>query len=286
MLVHVWGKSRRPSADLAIPGWRAALLFLMFAMLAGFVVVPAQAQITVAAAADLNFALPELARKFEQQTGHYVRPVFGSSGNLFAQIQNGAPYDVFLSANTAYPQRLLGTGEAIAGSYASYAVGRLALYARGDSPLDLTKLGIHVLLAPSVHRIAIANPEHAPYGAAAVAALRHYGLYERLQSKLVLGENVSQAAQFVLSGNAQVALTALSVAQAQNGKYALIPAEAHAPIEQAAVVLKRSAHPAVATSFVRFLSSAEAREILQRFGFQSPAAATSANLPAAGAERH
>jgi molybdate transport system substrate-binding protein len=286
MLVHVWGKSRRPSADLAIPGWRAALLFLMFAMLAGFVVVPAQAQITVAAAADLNFALPELARKFEQQTGHYVRPVFGSSGNLFAQIQNGAPYDVFLSANTAYPQRLLGTGEAIAGSYSSYAVGRLALYARGDSPLDLTKLGIHVLLAPSVHRIAIANPEHAPYGAAAVAALRHYGLYERLQSKLVLGENVSQAAQFVLSGNAQVALTALSVAQAQNGKYALIPAEAHAPIEQAAVVLKRSAHPAVATSFVRFLSSAEAREILQRFGFQSPAAATSANLPAAGAKRH
>jgi molybdate transport system substrate-binding protein len=241
--------------------------------------VLAQEPITVAAASDLSFALPDLARRFEQQTGHPVRTVFGSSGNLFAQIQNGAPYDVFLSANVSYPKKLLETGQAVAGSYRTYAVGRLALYTRADSPLDLDKLGIDALLAPSVHRIAIANPEHAPYGVAAVAALHHFGMYDRLKPELALGENVSQAAQFVLSGNAQIALTALSVAQAQNGKFALVPADAHPPIEQAAVAIQSSAHLPVARSFVRFLASPEAQTILQRFGFQVPAATTSSATP-------
>jgi molybdate transport system substrate-binding protein len=258
-------------------GTAVALLALLFLASVPFVV--AQGPITVAAASDLSFALPQLTRQFEQQTGHPVRTVFGSSGNLFAQIQNGAPYDLFLSANVAYPKKLLETGQAIAGSYHAYAVGRLALYTRADSPLDLDKLGIQALLAPSVHRIAIANPEHAPYGMAAVAALRHFGMYDRLKPALVLGENVSQAAQFVLSGNAQIALTALSVAQAQNGKFALVPADAHPPIEQAAVVLERSAHPQVARSFVRFLASPEAQTILQRFGFQVLASTTSSANP-------
>ncbi len=235
----------------------------------------AQQQITVAAAADLSFALPQLANQYEQQTGHHVRTVFGSSGNLFAQIQNGAPYDVFLSANVAYPKKLLAAGQAVAGSYRSYAVGRLALYTRADSPLDLKQLGIQALLSPSVHSIAIANPEHAPYGMAAVAALQHFGIYERLKPELVLGENVSQAAQFVLSGNAQVALTALSVAQAQNGKFALVPSDAHPPIEQAAVIIQRSAHPDVARGFIRFLGSAEGEKILEQYGFQVPAASSS-----------
>jgi molybdate transport system substrate-binding protein len=234
---------------------------------------PAWAQeITVAAASDLSFAVPQLAEQFAQQTGHHVRPVFGSSGNLFAQIQNGAPYDVFLSADTSYPRKLLSAGQAIAGSYYVYAVGRLALYVRADSPLDLNKLGIQALLAPSVHRIAIANPEHAPYGRAAVAALQHFGIYQRLKSELVLGENVSQTAQFVLSGNAQVALTALSVARAQSGKFALVPEEAHPPIQQAAVLIQNSPNPEIARSFIRFLASPEAQATLQHFGFQAPAA--------------
>jgi molybdate transport system substrate-binding protein len=274
-LPHFGGRcrSRRRSHLAAGSGVAIPLLLLLFLVFPPFVL--AQEPITVAAASDLSFALPDLARQFEQQTGHPVRTVFGSSGNLFAQIQNGAPYDVFLSANTSYPKKLLETGQAVAGSYHTYAVGRLALYTRADSPLDLDTLGIRALLAPSVHRIAIANPEHAPYGMAAVAALRHFGMYDRLKPELVLGENVSQAAQFVLSGNAQVALTALSVAQAQNGIFALVPADAHPPIEQAVVVIQSSAHLQVARSFVRFLASPEAQTILQRFGFQLPAANSS-----------
>jgi molybdate transport system substrate-binding protein len=269
MLVHNCD-GRNPPSSYPVACIPTAIAFLLLWI---GLASPALAQeITVAAASDLSFALPQLADQFAQQTGHHVRPVFGSSGNLFAQIQNGAPYDVFLSADTSYPRKLLSAGQATAGSYYVYAVGRLALYVRADSPLDLKKLGVHVLLAPSVHRIAIANPEHAPYGRAAVAALQHFGIYQRLKSELVLGENVSQAAQFVLSGNAQVALTALSVARAQSGKFALVPEEAHPPIQQAAVLIQNSPNPEIARSFIRFLASPEAQATLQHFGFQAPAA--------------
>ncbi|MGE0406811.1 MAG: molybdate ABC transporter substrate-binding protein, partial [Candidatus Korobacteraceae bacterium] len=237
----------------------------------------AQQPITVAAASDLSFALPELARLFEHQSGAPVRTVLGSSGNLFTQIQNGAPYDVFLSADAMYPRRLADSGKAIGETYTLYAVGRLVLYVRVDSPLDVARLGKEALLAPSVRRIAIANPAHAPYGAAAVAALKSWNLYERLQPKLVFGENVSQTAQFVLSGNAQIALTAHSVAQAQEGRFALVPEEAHPPIEQAAVVVAQSKMQKAARAFVQFLATPKAQEVLRRYGFQMPKDAGSPN---------
>src|SRR5206468_9754557 len=159
--------------------------------------------LTVAAASDLQSALPAIASRFENATGQPVRLTFGSSGNFFAQIQNGAPFDLFLSADIDYPRRLASSGLAERGSLREYAVGRVVLWTRTDSGVDV-KRGLAVLEDSRVRRIAIANPEHAPYGRAAVAALRHEGLYDRVRDKFVLGENISQAAQFADSGSADV----------------------------------------------------------------------------------
>src|SRR5271166_1698960 len=172
---------------------------------------PAQ-EITVAAAADLNYALKELAARFEKKTGDKVTLSFGSSGNLFAQIESGAPYDLFFSADEAYPKKLAAEGFAESASLHIYAIGHLVLWVPNGSGLDPQKLHMDLLLQSSVQRIAIANPEHAPYGRAAKAALEHFGLQDRVAKKLVLGENISQAAQFVQSGNAQAGLIALSLA--------------------------------------------------------------------------
>ncbi len=254
------------------PATRAVWIFVIWLMFAPLVVprAAAQAGITVAAASDLSFALPQLAHEFERQTGQRVRLVFGSSGNLFTQIQNGAPYDVYLSADVNYPRRLADSGTGLRDSYTVYAIGKLVLFARADSPLDVEKLGMQALLAPSVQRIAIANPQHAPYGAAAVAALRKLNLYNAVAPRLAIGENVSQAAQFVVSGNAQVALTAFSVARAQPGKIAFVPDNAYPPIQQAGIALRRSWNPSACRGFLRFLSSDLARDILRRSGFALP----------------
>ncbi len=182
--------------------------------LASLLVAPqfASAQgLTVAAASDLQAALPAMASQFEKETGQRVVLTFGSSGNFFTQIQNGAPFDVFLSADIDYPRRLEREGLAERGSLFEYATGRLVLWTRNDSGIDVRR-GLTVLADARVRHIAIANPEHAPYGRAAVAALRHEGLYERVRSKFVLGENISQAAQFAQSGNAEVGVLALSLA--------------------------------------------------------------------------
>ena len=169
--------------------------------------------LTVAAASDLQAALPAIAAQFEKETGHKVALTFGSSGNFFTQIQNGAPFDVFLSADIDYPRRLERAGLTERGSLYQYAIGRLVLWTRNDSGIDLHG-GLSVLTDANVRKVAIANPEHAPYGRAAVAALRHEQLYERVRGKFVLGENISQAAQFVQSGNAEVGILALSLALA------------------------------------------------------------------------
>jgi molybdate transport system substrate-binding protein len=157
--------------------------------------------LAVAAASDLQTALPEIVSRFEKDTGQQVRLTFGSSGNFFTQLQNGAPFDVFLSADIDYPRRLEQSGLAERGSLYSYATGRLVLWTRNDSGIDVHR-GLETLADQRVHRISIANPEHAPYGRAAVAALRHEGVYDRVREKLVFGENISQAAQFVQSGSA------------------------------------------------------------------------------------
>ena len=170
-------------------------------------------QITVAAAADLNYALPELTRSFEAATGTKVVVSFGSSGNLFSQIQSGAPFDLFFSADEDYPQRLAASGKMDAATLSIYAIGHLVIWVPNDSPGDPAQLHMDLLTQSWVTRIALANPQHAPYGRAAMAVLEHFGMKDKLASKLVYGESVSQAAQFVQSGNAQAGLIALVAGQ-------------------------------------------------------------------------
>jgi len=231
-------------------------------------------EITVAAAADLSSALPEIAAKYKSRTGQDIKLTFGSSGTLTTQISNGAPFDVFFSADEEYPKQLIDKNLAEKDSLYRYAVGRLVLWASNDSPLNLSKLGIMALLDPSVKRIAIANPEHAPYGRAAEAALRHYALYEQVSSRLVLGENVSQAAQFVESGNAKAGLIALSHALAPamkaKGQYWIVPLDSYPTLNQAAVVLSRSKQKDAARKFLEFVQGPEATSLLKDYGFSLP----------------
>ena len=171
--------------------------------------------LTIAAAADLNFALRDLAARFEKQSGNKVRLSFGSSGNLFSQVQAGAPFDLFFSADVDYPQKVAASRMVDPDSVRTYAIGHLVLWVPNNSNLDPQKLKINLLTESEVRKIAIANPQHAPYGRAAMAALQHFGLEKRLAAKLVFGENISQTAQFVQSGNAQAGLIALSLAYLQ-----------------------------------------------------------------------
>jgi len=237
--------------------------------------LPALAQdITVAAAADLSVVLPEIAAQYKRETGREVRFSFGSSGALTTQIRNGAPFDVFFSADEDYPRQLIADGLASAITLYRYAVGRLVLWVPNDSPLDVAKLGINALLDPSVKKVAIANPVTAPYGRAAAGALRHFGIYEQVAGKLVTGENGAQAAQFVESGNAQAGLIALSHALApgmkDKGRYWTVPLDAYPTLNQAAVVLSKSKQEAAARKFLEYVRGAEAASLLSRYGFSLP----------------
>jgi molybdate transport system substrate-binding protein len=230
-------------------------------------------KIQVAAAADLKFAMAELAQKFEDQSGTKVAVTYGSSGNFFSQIQNGAPFDVFFSADIAYPRKLAAAGIADAATIYEYAIGRIVIWTLPDARVDVTRDGWKALLEERVQKIAIANPEHAPYGKAAVAAMQKAGIYEQVKAKLVYGENISQAAQFVQSGSTQAGILALSLAASpamRRGKCWVIPAEMHAPIEQAAIVLRGARNSNGAAAFLEFVKGAAGREILARFGFQPP----------------
>lgn len=231
-------------------------------------------EITVAAAADLSSALQEVAANYEKSAGVTVKLSFGASGSLTQQIQNGAPFDVFFSADMDYPRQLIAGGQAERATLYRYAVGRLVLWVPKDSPLDVEHKGMDVLLDPSVKMISIANPQHAPYGRAAVAALQHYGLYEKLGSRLILGENISQAAQFVESGNVQAGFVALAHAVAPamqgKGKYWIVPAEAYPPLDQGAVVISQSPRKQEAAAFLDYMKTAEAAAVLQRYGFSLP----------------
>ena len=251
-----------------MPILRSAVLVITFS---GLVAAGAFAQpLRVAAASDLQAALPGIAAGFEKATGRKVALTFGSSGNFFTQLQNGAPFDVFLSADIEYPRQLERDGQAEKGSLARYATGRIVLWIRNESPIDLTR-GLAALADPGVHRVAIANPDHAPYGRAAIAALQHAGVYDRVQAKLVRGENISQAAQFVQSGNADAGLVALSLALAPalkaSGRYVEIPDAFYPPIEQAAAIVAASQQKAIARQFVEFLKQPESARTLTTFGF-------------------
>jgi molybdate transport system substrate-binding protein len=250
---------------------RTSTLAVVFLWLA--TALAAAQTLTVAAASDVQSALPAIAAQFEKDTGHKVTLTFGSSGNFFMQIQNGAPFDVLLSADIDYPRQLERAGLAERGSLYEYATGHIVLWTRNDSGIDVRR-GLIVLTSPQVRRVAIANPEHAPYGRAAAAALRHEQLYERVQGKFVRGENIAQAAQFVQSGNADVGVLALSLALAPAlksiGTYSEIPAAFYPPIEQAAVVLAMSKQKAVARQFIDFLKKSDSVRILQSYGFVVP----------------
>jgi molybdate transport system substrate-binding protein len=231
----------------------------------------------VAAAADLQFAMKDLAARFEKDTGTEILVSYGSSGNFSSQIENGAPFDVFFSADAFYPDRLIKSGAADAKSLVTYAQGHLVLWAPPGANLQLVQKGFAALQDPRVQKIAIANPEHAPYGRAAVAALQKAGLYERLKSKLVLGENISQAAQFAQSSSAEVGIIALSLTFAEsmkNGERWEVPAEYYPAILQTAVVIHSSANKAAASAFLRFVASEEGRAILTKYGLTPPASRT------------
>jgi len=272
--------NRNPSRLCSGRRLRRALFLLCFFSLSLCAAVSAQT-LRIAAAADLQYALPDLAAQYEKQTGIKLAITFGSSGNFFAQIQNGAPFDLFFSADLDYPKRLIQAGLAESDSQQIYATGRLVLWLPPDSPLD-PDAGLKILLDPRIQKIAIANPEHAPYGRAAVAALRNAGLYDQLKLKLVYGENISQAAQFAQSGSAQAGLVALSLALSpamKGGKRWEISPDRHPSIEQAAVVLKSSPNKQAAASFLVFLKSPRARDIFARYGFQVPHDTSSEQKP-------
>ena len=230
-------------------------------------------EITVAAAADLKFAMGELAANFEKQTGNSVNVTYGSSGNFFTQMQNGAPFDLFFSADVDYAKRLEATGQAEPRTLYNYAAGRIVIWMPASVKADVNAQGMNALLDPAIQKIAIANPAHAPYGRAAVAALKKAGIYEKVEPKLVYGENISQAAQFVQSGNAQAGIIALSLAISppmKDGRSWQVPAEMHPAIEQAAIVLKSAKNKDAARAFLEFVKSKEGRATLEKFGFVTP----------------
>jgi molybdate transport system substrate-binding protein len=244
---------------------------ILFSLVLCFCATASFAQeITVAAAADLSSVLPEVAARFEKATGRKVQIAFGSSGNFFLQLENGAPFDLFLSADEQYPQRLESDGLAQPGSLYEYAVGKLVLYVPNGSRVNPAQ-GLRVLLLPEVRQIAIANPQHAPYGRAAMEALRKAGLYDVVKGKLVMGENISQAAQFVQSGNADAGIIALSLAvspaMTSAGRYAELPVSGYTPLQQAAVILKSSREKQTAALFLDYLRRPEITGLLAHYGF-------------------
>jgi len=229
-------------------------------------------KLTVAAAADLQFALADLTRDFHGANADVdVEPVFGSSGNFYAEISNQAPFDLFLSADSEYPRKLIEAKLAAADSLFVYGTGHLVLWVTKSSPLDLSDLQMSALEAPQVKHIAMANPAHAPYGRAAEAALRSLGLYDRVSSKLVLGENIAQAFQFAQSGAAEIGIVALALALApearEQGRYWEMPQSAYPKMEQAGVVLTHARNPEAARRFRAFLMSDAGRRKLKTYGF-------------------
>ncbi len=226
------------------------------------------AVVSIAAASDLNFAIRDIAGEFKKSTGNDVRLTLGSSGNFFSQIANGAPFEVFLSADTTYPRQLQSSGKTD-GEIFVYGNGRLVLWTSKDSGIDVEKLGMKALVLPSVRKIAIANPEHAPYGRAAVAAMQGAKVYDQVKGKLVMGENISQTAQFVQSGAADIGVVALALALSApmqaSGRYWIIPSGTYPPMEQGAVLLK-GASPA-ARAFFEWLKTPQARSVFERYGF-------------------
>ena len=231
--------------------------------------------VRVAAASDLRFALTEVVARLRQvQPAFDVQVTYGSSGTFFAQLINGAPFDLFMSADTDYPRQLAMRGLTLSGGEFTYAIGRLAIWVPASSPLTVEKSGLQVLLDPRVRHVSIANPATAPYGRAAETAMRQAKVYDRVKSKLVLGENVAQALQFVQSGSAEVGVVALSLAIApavkDSGRFWTVPLDLYPRMEQGGVILRSTPHADAAHAVRAFLVGDEGRAILKRYGFFLP----------------
>lgn len=261
---------------------RFLLLTLLTLLIATSLATSCSAQasggrVTVAAAADLKAPLGELGQAFEKKTGTKVEASFGASGSLFAQISNGAPFDVFMSADTDYPTKLAGAGQALGETIRVYARGTLVLWMSKDWVAKAgkahAKLDLPLLLDDSVTHIAIANPQHAPYGRAAEAALRKSNLLDRLRPKIVTAENVAQASQFVYSGSSDAGLVALTSVLANKdagGRWEKVPLDLYPPIDQAAVVTRYGQGNNAARAFIEFVTSAEGKAVLSKYGFGAP----------------
>lgn len=225
-------------------------------------------KLTVSAAADLVPAFEEMGREFERETGHKVIFNFGSTGQLAQQIEQGAPVDLFAAANIAFVDELEREGLIIPDTKALYAQGRITLWTRDDSRLNINR--IEDLVREEIKRIAIANPEHAPYGMAARQALQSSGLWNQVSSKLIFGENIRQTFQYAETGNVDVAIVALSLSLGSGGRWTLIPEELHSPLDQALAVIKNTKHETAARRFAEFINGPKGRPIMRRYGFILP----------------
>src|SRR2546426_2790251 len=234
-------------------------------------------EVLVAAASDLSFPMKEIVATFERKTGHTVKLTLGSSGTFQAQITNGAPFDVFLSADIDYVRQLEKLNLVEAGTAYVYAIGHIVIWVPNHSSIDVGKLGMQSLVHESAKKVAIANPEHAPYGRAAVAAIEHFKVYDRVKPHLVLGENIAQAAQFVSSGAADIGIIALSLAISDPmrtaGRYWEIPLDSYPRMDQGMAILKqarKAGHYEAAKAFHDWITTGDSRAVLKKFGFFFP----------------
>ena len=238
---------------------------------------PPSEEIVVAAAADLQFAFTEIAALFEQDTSYQVKLIFGSTGQLVQQIENGAPYDLIASANIAYIDRLVEQNLVLTDSVALYAQGRIVLAVNRESGISATTLDD--LRSEEIRHIAIANPDHAPYGLAAKQALQTSGVWEDVQQKIVYGENVRQALQYIQSGDAETGIIALSVADVPEITWTLLDGSLHEPLNQALAVIRSSPHPELAAQFTTYINGEKGRPIMRRYGFILPGEAPLSTSP-------
>ena len=274
--VHQLTRPRRARSRRTL-AWLVALWGLCTLPLAGCQAIPATEQpvtITVSAAADLTYAFGEIGKLFEGETGHKVVFNFGSTGQLAQQIEQGAPVDLFAAANVSFVEDLERKNLILTDTKQLYARGRITLWTRADSPLQITR--VEELARPDILRVAIAHPDHAPYGVAARQAPQAAGVWEAVQPKLVFGENVRQTLQYAETGNVDVAIVALSLsvpaaaAEGEPGRWTLIPQELHPPIDQALAVIKGTPHEAAARAFAAFVNGPQGRPIMRKYGFILP----------------
>ncbi len=244
-----------------------SIIFLL--ILSGFSIAQSGQKISIVAAANLKVALDSIASVFKiQNPNSDVEITYGASGKLFEQISNSAPFDIFFSADMEYPNKLKQKKLTVS-DVKLYAIGQLVIWSKKTDPNEKQ---MNSLLNAGINKVSIANPATAPYGEKAVESMKYYKVYDKIQNKLVYGENITQAAQFVTFGAADIGITALSLAlspamQKEGGKYYIIPEKSHQPLEQGCVILKHAIGNATAVKFYDFISSSTAIDILTYYGY-------------------